>query len=174
MAKEIAIRACVAQATVAFNRPLADGERHGDVWMAFLDGGDDAAHFVIGEERVLAALQHKCPKTSGIALLETIKYLLLGQAVADRRLVASPNAAVETVVLAEIGELHEPADEDLIAELLEPQLVRMLLQCLYVLLVGIRQQPLKIVCRQAFPCLQHFNELCCDFVHSMVSQWCFG
>ena len=74
--------------------------------MAFLDSRDDVTHSVIGEEGVFAALEHERTETCGVALLETIKYLLFCQAVSDGRLIAPSYAAVDAVVFAEIGELH--------------------------------------------------------------------
>ena len=110
--EEVAVCAGGKEPLVAGPAALADGERDGAVRERGADGGDDIRHSVVREVRVLPALEHEGAEAQFVPGLAAGEDLRLVQAVALRAGVAAPDAAVAAVVLAEVGELDQAADED--------------------------------------------------------------
>ena len=110
--EEVAVCAGGKEPLVAGPAALADGERDGAVRERGADGGDDVRHSVVREVRVLPALEHEGAEAQFVPRLAAGEDLRLVQAVALRAGVAAPDAAVAAVVLAEVGELDQAADED--------------------------------------------------------------
>ena len=113
--KQIAGGARIEQALVRFARAFAQGKGDGAIGVALVNGGDYARHAIIGEERVFPALEHKGTEAQLVALFAACQDLFLAEPIAVCASIASPYAAVEAVVLAVVGELDEPAGEDVFA-----------------------------------------------------------
>ena len=126
MPQQIAIRSRLKIALIARARFFTDRERYGAVGVFFLDGADDIADHVIREVRILAALQDKGAVAQRIALLAAGEDLLLAQPIALGVLVACPESAVQTIVLAVGGELDQAAQVHLVAVPLSAHLIRRL------------------------------------------------
>ncbi len=113
--KQITGSAGIEQALVRFPRALAQGKGDGAIGVALVDGSDYANHAIVGKERVFPALEHKGTETQIVALFAACQDLVFAKAVAVCTGIAAPDAAVEAIVLAVVGELDEPAGEDVLA-----------------------------------------------------------
>jgi len=76
----------------------------------------------------LAALQHKGPESQFVALLAALQHLLGGQHVALHVAVALAYAAIQAVVAAHVGKLHEPPHKDAMPKLCYRHLSGLLMQ----------------------------------------------
>ena len=110
VAQKIAVGPRVEQLLVALPAPFAHGERHRAVGPRRLQRPHDAAEPLVGEIRILPALQHHRAEAHAVARLGAEKNFFLRQPVAAGPRVGAADAAVEAVVFAEIGKFDQPAD----------------------------------------------------------------
>ena len=102
MAQQIAVRTRVEQGLIAFAAAFAQRKGHGAVGVARFERFDQRHEHRVGEKRILPALQHKGAKAEVIALIGALQDLLRRQPVAFDIPVASPDAAVQTIVFADV------------------------------------------------------------------------
>ena len=111
VAEQVTVSPRFKEPLVAFPRPLPQREGHGAVGVCRLDGGEQGSEPLVGEVAVLAALQDEGAEAQLVALGAGRKNILLGEAVAVAVGVPRTDAAVEAVVLADVADLNQPADE---------------------------------------------------------------
>ena len=112
VAQEIAVRACVEPRLVHGARAFADRERDRAVRERRTDRRDQPGHRVVGKTEVLAALQDERPEAVPVPVPAAVQDDFRREPVARNGAVARADAAVETVVAAEVREFDESADED--------------------------------------------------------------
>ena len=112
--QKIPLRSRIEIRLIAFPALLANGQRNRAVRMVFMNGSHQLAHPLIGIPGVLAPLQHKGSEAQLIALFAAVQNLLPAQAIPLGILIAPSNATVIAVVFADIGELNEPPEIDLV------------------------------------------------------------
>ncbi len=113
--EQIAVGTCISETLVAVVAPLAQRQGDGAVRELLLNAPDHALHPLVGKIPVLSPLQHKGAKTEGFTLLAAGEDIVLGEAVAVAECVAAADAAVEAVVLTDIGYLNQSADKHVIS-----------------------------------------------------------
>ena len=112
MAQQVAVRAGIKPELV--DRSLAFPQREGDgaVRPVGLDGPYPLRDLVRGEAGVLSPLEHEGAKAPLIPPGAAVQDGVPLQAVAAHRGIAPANAAVEAVILADVGAFDETADVD--------------------------------------------------------------
>ena len=113
VAQEIAVSARLLHTFIALEASLAEGESDSAVGIFFAELGNDTAHKVVGESRVLTALHNEGAESELIAVFTAGEYLFTGKAVAFGILVASADTAVKAVVLAVGRYLDKSTEKDL-------------------------------------------------------------
>ena len=111
MAQQVAVGPGGAQVPVAFPRALPHRQRDGAARIGRLQRTNKLGKPLVGNSRILPALQHEGAEACLPARIGTGQNLLGSQAVALAGAVAAPDAAVVAVVLADVRELDEPARE---------------------------------------------------------------
>ena len=115
MAEQIAIRSCIVIALITFPALFADGQGNGTVRILLFYGRYQSAYFLICEERIFTALQHKGSKPQCVSRLTTIQDFFLCQPVAIHFWVAVPDTAIVAVIFAVVRKFDQAPDKDLIA-----------------------------------------------------------
>ena len=108
-------RSPLKEVSVALAGTLAEGEGQRTVGVGGLDGGDEGDQPLVGEVAVLAPLENKGAESQLVALGAGRENILAFEAVAVTVCVSRADAAVETVVLADVADLDEATDVDRIA-----------------------------------------------------------
>ena len=114
--QQIAIRACFPKTAVTFRASFSDGQRDRAVRIAPLDGSHQFDDTVVCKVRVFSALKNKGTETEFVASRAAGQNFLRRQAVAGGMGVGAPDAAIQAVIAAEVGELDEAAHIDTSAE----------------------------------------------------------
>ena len=112
MTQQIAVCPGLFPAAVNLERTLPAGKRNGTVQMRRFEFRHDTFQLIIPEARIFAALQDDRAEAQFISVFSGSKYLFFGQAVAADFGIARADAAVITVVFAEIGEFDQSAEEN--------------------------------------------------------------
>ena len=158
VAKQVTVGTRLFKSRIHLPGPLAQRQRNGAVVppLSYL------AHQVYKPRRLvagqLAALQHKGPETQVIALLAALQHLMGGEQVSLHRRVALAYAAVQAVVAAHVGELHQSAHKDTLAKHLVAHLTSLLMQVGNNAFVVTRQQRLVATAVQVTLRTQYVNK----------------
>ena len=115
MPQEIPVCARLKKAPVALFALLSDRQGNGAVGMSLLDLRNDLAYKIIRKMRILPSLQHESPEIQRIAAVRTVEDLLFREAVSLNLPVIPAEAAVQAVVFADIRELDEPAQVNVLS-----------------------------------------------------------
>ena len=113
MAEQVPVRPGIKPQLVDLPVKLPQREGDGTVRPAGLDGPHRLRHPVRGEPRVLAPLEYKGAKAPAIPLFAAVQNGVPVQPVAGHMMVVPPDAAVQTVIFADVAALDEPPDVDL-------------------------------------------------------------
>jgi hypothetical protein len=110
MPQQIPVSAHIIKPLIRF--PASFAQRQGDrtVRIFFLNGQNNLAHPIIVEPAIFAALEHKGAETGGVALITTGKNIFGSQPISGNLVIGAPDTAVITVIFADIGKLHNPAE----------------------------------------------------------------
>ena len=111
VAEQVAVCTGIEHLLVLLPAVLAQGEGHGAVWVARLDGGHQGADPGDGED-ALAPLEDEGAEAQLVALGAAGENVLVAEQVALAGLVGLADAAVVAVVAAVAGHLDEAAEED--------------------------------------------------------------
>ena len=114
--QEITVRARIEQQPVLRAFQFADGQRHGTVRVIRFDRADQCGETFRRICRIFAALKHERAEAiliSGIAAFEDFR---LVQAVTFDFQIGLADAAVQAVVAADVGKLHDAAHEDFVSK----------------------------------------------------------
>ena len=145
--QKIPLRSGIKIRLIALPAFLPDGQGNGAVRMVSMDLRYQLAHPLIGIPRILAPLQHKGAEAQLAALPAAVQNLLLAQPIAPGVLITPADAAVIAVVLADVGELDEPPEIDLMTVDPVPHLPCRLIEILRRLCVQSRKQCSQICIR---------------------------
>lgn len=115
MAQKISVGSRVKKCPVACLAPLACRKCDGAVRETFTDLSDKICKPCLGERGVLAALEDEGTESKAVSFVAAGKDGVLVKTVTAGSPVAPADTAVETVVLAIVGELNKPPQEDVLA-----------------------------------------------------------
>ena len=113
--QQITIRTGIEKCLITRPLLLPDGKRYGTIRITLFDGRNQITDAIIRKITILAALQHKSPKSQFISVVATGKNFLLRQPIAIRLRIAPSDSAVQAVILTIICELDQPTDKHLLA-----------------------------------------------------------
>ena len=112
MTQKIPIRTGIIKRLIALAIAFAQREGDGTVRVFLPNCAHKRNHSLIGEIRVLSALQHKGAKAERVSLLAALKDLLNTQPIPLRILIAAANAAVIAIISADVCEFDQSAQEN--------------------------------------------------------------
>ena len=118
--QRIAVGPCILPAEVNLERTFPAGERDRAVRVCHLEFFHDPRQIVVPERGIFAALQDDRAEPESVTVIGGIQDLIFGQAVTLCVRIARADAAVIAVVLAEIGELDQAAEENPVSVAEEP------------------------------------------------------
>lgn len=115
MAQKISVGSRVKKCPVACLAPLACRKCDGAVREVLANPSDKICKPCLGERGVFAALEDEGTESKAVSFVTTGKDSVLVKTVTAGSPVAPADAAVEAVVLAIVGELDKPPQEDVLA-----------------------------------------------------------
>ena len=113
--QQITVRARIEKGLITCFLLLSDGKCHRAIRITLFDGYYKIADALIRKITILAALQHKSPKSQFISVVATGKNFLLRQPVAICLRITPADSAVQAVILTIICNLNQPTDKHLLA-----------------------------------------------------------
>ena len=123
--QQVAVRAGLPERGIILQRPLADGQGNGRAGGVFLDAPDDVAEHGGRVMRVVAGLQDDGPDAPAQEGARGLPDFGGAHAVALEAAVLAAQSAVLAIAGAAVGELHDAAEEDVLAAMLAPRRVRL-------------------------------------------------